>query len=120
MSLTQRGIWVVTTEGDCEGRSTRNLGIYNGVVEEIALHLADKVEYQLNFSEYKSPMVYVGPYIPKREQVQLTMGYGKPVLLAQTKDKRLVKLGQLQNKSVALMTEEEKKLVGEALMKGEL
>lgn len=36
------GIWHVTTEGDCEGRSTRDLGIHEGYIDEIALALADK------------------------------------------------------------------------------
>ena len=28
------GIWHVTTEGDCEGRSTRDLGIHEGYIDE--------------------------------------------------------------------------------------
>ena len=30
------GIWIVTTEGDCEGRSTRHLGVFQGYIDDIA------------------------------------------------------------------------------------
>lgn len=40
----------VTTEGDCEGRSTTDLGIWEGDIADIAFHLADKSYYSLNFS----------------------------------------------------------------------
>lgn len=43
------GWWVVTTEGDCEGRTTRNLGTHWGHVAEIAFQLADKSMYGLCF-----------------------------------------------------------------------
>ncbi len=43
------GIWSVTTEGDCEGRTTTNLGIHQGFVDEIAFKLADKCYYYLRF-----------------------------------------------------------------------
>lgn len=43
------GLWEVTTEGDCEGRSTRNLGTHEGYVDEIAFALADKSYYALKF-----------------------------------------------------------------------
>ncbi|HET8688416.1 MAG TPA: hypothetical protein VFM18_17535 [Methanosarcina sp.] len=43
------GTWSVSTEGDCEGRSVRQLGIFTGFVDEIAFHLADKTYYSLNF-----------------------------------------------------------------------
>ncbi len=44
------GTWSVTTEGDCEGRSTRSLGVYRGFMDEIAFHLASKAEYTLTFN----------------------------------------------------------------------
>lgn len=43
------GWWKVETEGDCEGRSIKQLGEYYGHVAEIAFHLADKVCYALQF-----------------------------------------------------------------------
>jgi hypothetical protein len=45
------GTFQVTTEADCEGRSTKNLGVYTGFIDEIALHLADKSYYSLRFRE---------------------------------------------------------------------
>ena len=41
------GLWQVSTEGDCEGRTVKNLGIWEGFIDDIALHLADKVMYNL-------------------------------------------------------------------------
>ena len=43
------GWWKVDTEGDCEGRSTRQLGEHFGHVAEIALHLADQAGYTIQF-----------------------------------------------------------------------
>ena len=42
-------VWTVTTEGDCEGRSVRKLGIYKGHLTDIAAFLSDKVYYALQF-----------------------------------------------------------------------
>lgn len=43
------GWWKVTTDGDCEGRSTTQLGNYYGHVAEIAFYLADKAMYDIKF-----------------------------------------------------------------------
>ena len=43
--------WEVTTEGDYERRSVKNLGAFTGYVDEIALHLADKAYYGLSFKK---------------------------------------------------------------------
>lgn len=45
------GTFVVTTEGDCEGRTTKHLGTYTGFIDEIAFGLADKQYYSLRFRE---------------------------------------------------------------------
>lgn len=42
-------LYKVTTEGDCEGRSRRDLGIWEGNISNIAFHLADKMVYSLTF-----------------------------------------------------------------------
>lgn len=47
MSDSPVGWWEVTTEGDCEGRSTTKLGIHYGHVAEIALSL--RAGYSLRF-----------------------------------------------------------------------
>lgn len=43
------GLWKVTTEGDEEGRTTKDLGIYEGYLEDIAFKLSDSVYYTLRF-----------------------------------------------------------------------
>lgn len=52
-NLPAYGIWTVTTEGDCEGRSVRNLGTYEGYIDEIALNLAGRAYYGLRFEPAK-------------------------------------------------------------------
>ena len=49
--MEPNGLWKVSTEADCEGRSTRDLGIYRGNWYEIALHLADRSGYSLTFEK---------------------------------------------------------------------
>ena len=41
------GTWEIRTENDCEGRSTKILGIFEGWIDEVVLGLADKVFYNL-------------------------------------------------------------------------
>lgn len=56
------GTWVVTTEGDCEGRSTQNLGTHTGFLDEIAFALAGKAYYGLRFSQVNPlALVKTGP-----------------------------------------------------------
>ena len=43
------GRWKVTTEGDCEGRSTKTLGIFEGHIVDIALALKARTFYSLQF-----------------------------------------------------------------------
>ena len=44
-----QGFWKVTTEGDCEGKSIRDLGVHYGYLDDIAFALADKCYYSLCF-----------------------------------------------------------------------
>lgn len=44
------GTFKVTTEGDCEGKSIKDLGTYQGYIDEIAFALADKCFYTLTFT----------------------------------------------------------------------
>ena len=42
--------WIVTTEGDCEGKSPdKRLGIFTGPIDRIAFALGPKAEYTLHF-----------------------------------------------------------------------
>ena len=51
--LNPFGEWVVTTEGDVEGRTVSHLGTFMGYIDEIALSLADKCYYSLKFEAIK-------------------------------------------------------------------
>lgn len=42
-------IYNVKTEGDCEGRTMRSLGYFEGSIQDIALFLADQCAYKLQF-----------------------------------------------------------------------
>lgn len=44
------GMWKVSTDGDCEGKSTRELGFHQGHILDIAYGLADKAMYDLKFT----------------------------------------------------------------------
>lgn len=59
------GLWRVTTEGDCEGRSTKNLGIYQGYIDDIAFALADKCSYVLRFEKICTDIPKPTKAIPK-------------------------------------------------------
>ena len=46
------GLWEVTTEGDCEGKSTRKLGVYEGFIDDIAFALVGSCCYSLRFKPF--------------------------------------------------------------------
>lgn len=52
------GVWRVSTEGDCEGRSVKQLGTHTGYVDDIAFKLAHQCFYKLRFCkiEDKEPI----------------------------------------------------------------
>lgn len=45
------GRWHVTTEGDCEGKSTTDLGIHEGHIVDIAFKLSERSYYKLRFEK---------------------------------------------------------------------
>lgn len=63
------GVWKVTTEGDCEGRSTRHLGTYEGHILDVVRQLAGQAYYQLTFERVK-PEVAIRRYKGSRRSVQ--------------------------------------------------
>ncbi len=69
------GIWKVTTQGDCEGRSTECLGYYEGYIDEIAQALADKAYYSLTFRSIKINKVTRKSLknAPKRKEVKFLL-----------------------------------------------
>lgn len=55
------GKWHVTTEGDCEGRTTRDLGYHEGHIADIALNLAGSAYYSLSFRPAEPSAVLLKP-----------------------------------------------------------
>lgn len=67
------GWWTVTTYGDCEGRTYKNLGTFKGHVVDIALSLAGKAMYDLCFVPAVNPAVL--PEIkPDTKGVKIQLG----------------------------------------------
>lgn len=46
------GTWKVTTEGDCEGRSIKTIGVFEGHIVDIALELGQQGGYSLSFEPF--------------------------------------------------------------------
>lgn len=67
------GISEVSTEGDCEGRTSRNLGIFEGYLNDIAFHLADKAFYSLDFKEVRIPKISHEDANSKRTEVDVRL-----------------------------------------------
>jgi len=63
--LSPVGVWNVQTEGDCEGRSIRSLGVFEGHIVDIAASLAQFAMYDLSFSP------------ATKEQLPYARGFGK-------------------------------------------
>lgn len=61
------GTWKISTEADVESRSMKDLGIFTGFIDQIALHLADKCFYTLRFEAIKPQR----ELFPKREEVHI-------------------------------------------------
>lgn len=51
-----RGWWKVSTQGDCEGRTTTQLGTHYGYLDEIAFQLGGQAYYHLNFEAVDRPI----------------------------------------------------------------
>ena len=54
MIMNPYDTWKVTTEGDCEGRSKKNLGTFTGFFDEIAFALAKSCYYTLDFKRVEN------------------------------------------------------------------
>jgi hypothetical protein len=65
------GYWKVTTEGDVEGRSTRDLGTFRGHIDEIAFHLANKCFYSLRFTPIKENEL-IPEFLPNGKEVNIS------------------------------------------------
>ncbi len=67
---TNYGTFKVTTEGDCEGRTIKDLGTYTGYIDEIAFALADKTCYNLCFHKVEPEKLDM---TPKRDTVTISL-----------------------------------------------
>lgn len=71
--LNPYGIWEVTTEADCEGWGVHKIGIYEGYLDEIALHLADKVYYSLTLKKIVPEKIE--KFTPKAKSIYVSFAY---------------------------------------------
>ena len=67
---TNYGTFKVTTEGDCEGKSVRDLGVHTGYIDEIAFALADKCFYTLCFALVEPTTLDL---TPKKDTVKISL-----------------------------------------------
>lgn len=65
------GVWAVSTEGDEEGRTSKDLGIHEGYIDEIAFALADKAMYELYFKKGHYPPTL--DMTPKKKEVAVNL-----------------------------------------------
>ncbi len=63
--------WEVSTEGDCEGKSSKHLGIHYGHIAEIAFSLGNQGGYQLYFEPREMDSTHGSPEYnhPNRQAV---------------------------------------------------
>jgi hypothetical protein len=73
-ALDAFGVWHVTTEGDCEGRSTADLGVHEGYLDQVAFDLAPQAMYTLTFNP--PDPVSIRTKIPSlHDHVVVNLGY---------------------------------------------
>lgn len=99
------GIYEVRTENDCEGRSTKSLGVYEGFPKDIAYHLRDAVYYNLYIQGSKLEKVRSGN-IPDGIEIRLS-GSGVVTIT----DKRAER-EKAREKALTKLTQTEKQLLG--------
>lgn len=80
------GFWYVTTEGDCEGRSITDLGVFEGNIDTIALALADRCYYYTLYFTAVDPTAY--DKAPKKDEINISI-YGASGMYDMTKEERL-------------------------------
>lgn len=95
------GLWKVTTEGDCEGRSIRDLGTHEGYIDEIAFALADKCCYSLNFRAV-DPHKHKPDMTPKRKTVDIQLDFGSGTWDMKSKDRAIEVSGLMRDRPVTV------------------
>lgn len=68
------GIWHVTTEGDCEGRTTTDLGVHEGYLDQVAFDLAGEAMYTLEFNP-PGPKDFMSKIPSLVSQVRVSLGH---------------------------------------------
>ena len=68
------GTWEVTTEGDVEGRSTTDLGVFTGFIDDIAKRLADKCYYSLCFIKKNTDANSIPIHPTEHKEVSVSLG----------------------------------------------
>ena len=86
------GAWQVTTEGDVEGRSTRNLGTFEGYLDDIAKGLADQSYYSLTFKRLGDTITIPEPKDVKSVNIALDID---SKTWNMTRDIRAIVLGEV-------------------------
>lgn len=61
------GFWKVTTEGDVEGRTMKDLGVHEGHIDEIAQALSPACYYSLHFEAAPDPKKFGNEREPRDE-----------------------------------------------------
>lgn len=65
------GTWMITTEGDCEGKTTRNITTVSGHFAEVALAYAGYAEYKLTLETPKKSHL-----LKTKPKMQVSVGPG--------------------------------------------
>jgi len=63
------GLWEITTEGDCEGRTVNQLGIEYGNIFDLAKKYSGHCMYSLRFEKAKSVAMN-----PEKKEVNISLG----------------------------------------------
>lgn len=84
-NYTIYGTFKVTTEGDCEGKTTKYLGMYTGYIDEIALTLADKCGQSLTFHQIFPETL---KFQPKRKEVRISFYFDSGVYNFRTAEEK--------------------------------
>lgn len=90
------GVWAVSTEGDEEGRTSEDLGIHEGYIDEIAFALADKAMYELHFKKGHYPPTL--DMTPKKKEVAVNLAGAFPELGLSDSDLRVQIAQELFNR----------------------
>lgn len=76
VKFNEYGLWSVSTEGDCEGNTLRQLGVYRGHIDEIAMALANQAMYSLKFKPVDAESLPSNPTPVSSVSVQMDIDSG--------------------------------------------